>query len=111
MSALQSPAMALCLALLNSGQSRQAIAEAIGYSRPAVSRYLLGTYGEVREIEAAILNAFLVRECPHTGEVVTPELCKKKALAPRPFGGAARLAWWSACQVCPHKPKGVNHEG
>ena len=56
MSAPQSPAMALCLALLNSGQSRQAIAEAIGYSRPAVSRYLLGTYGEVREIEAEVIR-------------------------------------------------------
>ena len=100
-----SHALELCFGQIGKGKSRQQIAEDIGYSRPAVSRYMSGTYGEnVKEIEAAILKAYDRRECPHTGEDIEPATCQKKAPAPKPFGGATRLAWWSACQTCPHKP-------
>jgi hypothetical protein len=89
------------------GKSRQQIAIDIGYSRPAVSRFMSGTYGKgLDKIEAAILKAYDKRDCPHTGEAIASEICRKKALAPKPFGGTARLVWWSTCQTCPHKPKG-----
>lgn len=105
-----SRALELCFAQLGLGKSRQQIADAIGYSRPAVSLFMGGNYGaNVKDIEAAILKTFDRRECPHTAELVDPATCHKKALSPKPFGGATRLAWWSACQSCPHKPeaKGV----
>jgi transcriptional regulator with XRE-family HTH domain len=101
-----SHALELCFAQRAAGKTRQQIALDIGYSRPAVSRYLSGTYGEsVAGVEAAILKAYDRRDCPHTGESVDPALCHKKALGPKPFGGTSRLAWWTSCQTCPHKPE------
>lgn len=100
-----SRAFELCFAQVNAGKSRQQIAIEIGYSRPAVSRYMSGTYGDgLEKIEAAILKTYDRHECPHTGESVEPSLCRKKALGPKPFGGNERLAWWLTCQICPHKP-------
>lgn len=100
-----STAFDLALAQIASGQTREQIALAIGYSRPAVSRYLSGTYGDgVTRLEAAIIKAFDRRDCPHTGSEITPELCQKKASGPRPFGGTDRRAWWLCCQTCPNKP-------
>lgn len=100
-----SRALELCFTQISLGKSRQRIALDIGYSRPAVSRYMSGTYGDsVKDIEAAILKAYDRHECPHTGEDLEPASCRKKALAPKPFGGAARLGWWLCCQTCVHKP-------
>lgn len=82
-----------------------AVAEALGYSRPAVSRYLSGGYPSPGPIEAAILSYYDRRHCPHVGEEVAPEYCRRKALAPEPFGGNARLVHWQACRQCPHKPE------
>lgn len=88
------------------GKSRQQIAIEIGYSRPAVSRFMSGTYGTgLDKIEAAILKAYDKRDCPHTGEAIASENCRKKAIRPKPFGGSARQIWWMACQTCPHKPR------
>ena len=100
-----SRALELAFTQIAAGKSRQQIAVAIGYSRPAVSRYMSGTYGEsVASIEAAIIKAYDRHECPHTGDQVESGLCRKKALGPKPFGGSARQVWWAACQTCSHKP-------
>lgn len=91
------------------GKTRQQIAIDIGYSRPSVSRYMSGTYGDgIQKLEAAILKAYDKRDCPHTGEPIASEVCRKKALGPKPFGGSARQIWWLACQNCPHKPTPEN---
>lgn len=91
---------------VSAGVPLSQIAEQIGYSRPAVSLYARGKYErDCTAIEAALLRAFDTRECPYTGETVTPETCTRKALSPRPFGGRARLAWWTCCQTCPHRPE------
>ncbi|WP_156302785.1 hypothetical protein [Methylogaea oryzae] len=41
--------------------------------------------------------------CPFTGESIGRSDCQQRANAPRPFGGAAKLRWWEACQSCQHK--------
>lgn len=80
------------------------VAKEIGYSRTTLSLYLSGDYGNGEKIEAALLSRYNRRVCPHTEEEVAPEYCRKKALAPKPYGGAARERHWQACQDCPHKP-------
>ena len=80
------------------------VAEALGYSRTALSLYLNGKYAGVEAIEHAIVNHFDTRDCPHTGEEIAAVVCRRRALAPQPFGGTARLAQWETCQTCPHKP-------
>lgn len=101
-----SHALNLTQAQLAAGKTRQQIAIEIGYSRPAVSRYMSGSYGDgIEKLEAAILKVYDRRDCPHTGEAIAPEVCQKKALGPKPFGGAERRTWWLCCQTCPHKPE------
>lgn len=81
------------------------VAEALGYSRPALSRYVNGSYGDGARLEAAILERYQgLRLCPHEGEELPVALCRKRAHAPEPYGGNARHAAWSACQRCPFKP-------
>lgn len=101
-----SKAMELVFQQIAAGKTKQQISLDIGKSRPAVSRYMSGTYGAgVAQIEAAILKAYDRRDCPYTGGSVDPETCRKKAAGPKPFGGTARLIWWQTCQTCPHAPK------
>jgi hypothetical protein len=81
------------------------IARQIGYSRTAVSLFANGKYDkDTTRLEKAILDRFDQRHCPHLKTEVTPSLCLRKALTPKPFGGTQRLLHWQACQACPHKP-------
>jgi len=100
-----SRAFELAFDQIAAGKTRQQIAVDIGYSRPTISRFMSGTYGKgVEKVEAAILKAYDKHDCPHTGEAVASDICRKKALGPKPFGGNARQIWWATCQACPHKP-------
>lgn len=100
------PARQLAQAQIAAGKTRQQVGDEIGYSRPAVSRYLSGTYGDgVEKLEAALLKTYDRRDCPHTGEALAPDVCRKKALGPKPFGGAERRTWWLCCQTCKNKPE------
>ena len=56
-------------------------------------------------IEAAIVKTYDRRLCPHTSELIEPDVCARKALSPKPFGGTERLAWWRCCQSCQNKPE------
>ncbi len=81
------------------------VAEVLGYCRPALSRYVNGSYGGAAALEAAIFERYQgVRTCPHSGEDIPVADCRKRAYAPEPFGGAARHAAWQACQRCPLRP-------
>jgi len=80
------------------------VAAELGYSRPALSRYVNGSYGNAAKLEAAIVLRYDRRDCPHTGEEISPEVCRRRALAPKPYGGEARERQWQACQSCPNKP-------
>lgn len=91
---------------VTAGKSLQTISDEIGYSRTAVSLYNSGQYrSDVACLESAILKAYDKRRCPHTAELIGPEVCARKALSPKPFGGSDRLAWWKCCQHCPNKPE------
>lgn len=101
-----SHAMELLRAQMTAGKTLQQVGREIGYSRPAVSLYNSGKYpSDVEAIEAAIVKVYDTRTCPHTAELVGPEVCARKALSPKPFGGSERLAWWTCCQRCPNKPE------
>ncbi len=82
-----------------------AAADLIGYSRPALSRYLNADCDNPSNIEKAIVERYDRRVCPHTQSEVTSEVCQKKALCPEPFGGAEKRRHWLACQTCQHKPE------
>lgn len=85
-------------------QGIQGVADELEYSRPALSRYVNGSYGNADKLEAAIRARYDRRDCPHTGDAVAREVCQRRALVPRPFGGHARARQWDACQTCIHKP-------
>ena len=100
-----SRAFELLNAELAAGKTKQRIADEIGYSRSAVSLYLNGKYERnVAAIEAAVVRVYDVMMCPHINETVRIDLCRRKALGPKPFGGTARLEWRLCCQTCPHRP-------
>lgn len=98
-------AMEIALGLLQHGISKTAIGKEIGYSHPTMSLYFSGKYPAGADaIEAAILARYDRRVCPHLGQPVEPQICTRKALTPRPFGGQARERHWEACQTCQYKP-------
>lgn len=110
-SAETSKAMGILLRLLADGRLKKDIAREIDYSRPAVSRYLLGSYGaEVGKIEAAILRRYDSRICPHDGEEKLPAHCQRIAFRPRPHGFPDAESLWLCCQTCPHKPAPIEGE-
>ncbi len=77
------------------------VAAAIGYHRTSLSRYLNEEdYPSPAPLEAALLELLDRRSCPHTGLEISADQCRRKATAPRPFGGATRARHWSACQSC-----------
>lgn len=94
----------MALQAVKSLSSIAAAAAAMGVSRPYLSRYLNDDLIGLDGIETAIKKYCDRRECPHTLVVITPDVCRRRALAPQPFGGGARLAHWNTCQTCPNKP-------
>lgn len=102
-----SRALTLALEQKGGGKSIQHIANEIGYSRPAVSRYLSGTYGDsVAAVETALLKTYDRRICPVDKKEKPAEYCQRNALTPRPHGFPDADSLWKTCQSCPHKPEG-----
>ncbi len=91
--------------------SIQAVAITIGYSRPALSRYMSGSYGAgVEKIEEAIKRHYDVRNCPFLTKQVDIHYCTTKSTAARPIkSGGVREAHWLACQSCPNN-QGAPHD-
>lgn len=81
-------------------------AASMGISRPYLSRYLNDDLDNPKPVEAVIAKRYGIRLCLHSGMEIEAEACRRKALAPKPFGGSARLAHWNTCQRCPNKPEG-----
>ena len=101
-----SKAMAIVLEKLSGGMTKAAIAKAIGYSPPALSRYVSESYGAgVEKLENAILKTYDRRICPEDGQEKLPTQCQRIALAPRPHGFPDAESLWQTCQTCPHKPE------
>lgn len=82
----------------------KALGDALGIKDSAVRMIRTGHYPN----PAPILNNFAriyinVVPCPHAGREIERVECSNRSTAPRPFGGAAKLAWWDACQGCEHR--------
>lgn len=92
-------------ALVAAGGNRKTVADELDVSRTLVSLIANDKYhGSSDAFALRVLARYDRRECPHTGEDLAADTCRRRALAPQPYGGAARLAQWTACQQCPHKP-------
>lgn len=80
------------------------VAERIGYSRPAVSRVLGGSYGNPDRLGAAVLATYARIDCPHLQTSLAPTECA--TYAGRSYGAitAADVPHWRACRKCPHNP-------
>ena len=104
----ESHAMHLCRAAVDAS-SITAVAEQLDrgdgktYSRTAISLYLSGNYGaDVEQIESAILARYDMHACKYNSMEISGPECKRRATAPRPFGGRVKEAYWQACQMCEH---------
>lgn len=92
-------------ALNDANGSKTLVAEQLGVSRTLVSLVSAGKYhGNTGAFAGRVLLRYDRRDCPYTGEEIASDLCRRRALGPQPFGGHAKLAQWTACQSCHHKP-------
>lgn len=80
------------------------VAERIGYSRPAVSRVLAGTYGDPTRLAAKVLATYARIDCPHLQTSLAHDECG--TYAARSYGAitAADVPHWRACRKCPNNP-------
>jgi AcrR family transcriptional regulator len=82
-----------------------AVAQRVGVSRTGLSTYLAGKYpAGVRQIEARIVAALGVVECPYLGAPIGYDQCRAMSGRADPPAQSARLvAHWRACQGCVHR--------
>jgi len=96
------------LALLRAEADRTtvtAVARQIGYSRPAVSMVLAGTYrGRIDQVAAAVLAALDTVSCPADGADITAAACLETRTRPMPTSSPRALRRWRQCQRCPLNP-------
>ena len=79
-----------------------ATARRLGYSRPAISGVLNGTYrGDVSRIRDRVL-VVLGRQvlCPHLNAAMHIDDCRRWRARPMPMGSASDLKHWRACKRC-----------
>lgn len=82
--------------------SKAAVAIRLGYSRPAVSRLLSGSYGDPDQLLRTALRTLDSVACPHTGSDEPRSLCTEQARSEPPTHNPFRLAHWHACRRCAH---------
>ena len=89
-----------------------AVARLLGYSRPAISGVLNGTYrGGTENIARRVLRKLAGRiACPHAGRALAADECRRWRTRPMPMGSAADLKHWRACKVCPHNTEEEEYE-
>lgn len=81
-----------------------ALAEALGISKSAVRMVCTGHYPNPEKIlEAFAVHYVDVVVCPFVNETIQRHECRTRSSGPRPFGGHAKTAWWTACQTCVYK--------
>lgn len=82
----------------------KALAEAMGIKDSAVRMVCTGHYPNPQIVlDKFALKYIDVVPCPYADKNLQRAECRSRSTAPRPFGGAAKLAWWDACQTCKHK--------
>lgn len=85
----------------------KAVAERIGYSRPALSLALRGAYraGSLSLMEEAIAaNLGTDVPCPYLGRSITASTCRATREQPVPTHDPRELKHWQACRACPRNP-------
>lgn len=89
--------------------SIQAVANQLGYSRPAISLALKGNYpGGTDRLAAKVIATFCDRIiCPHTKHDISQGDCTDLRTRPLPQSDVSELRQWSACQSCPNNPNHV----
>lgn len=85
--------------------SVRAVADALGYSRSAVSLALSGTYpGSTARLEAAAVERLGRVLCPHQEQEIAVAACKRLREAPMQTSSRAAYRQWQACRTCAHNP-------
>ncbi|MDP1527690.1 MAG: hypothetical protein Q8M20_17950 [Rhodocyclaceae bacterium] len=80
------------------------LADALGIKDSAVRMVCTGNYPNPHNILNQFARHFInVVDCPYAGRTLERSDCHTRSTAPRPFGGAAKLNWWQACQHCEHR--------
>lgn len=82
-----------------------AVARSLGYTRPALSRLLSGSYGDSDTLLRTALQRLDSVGCPHTGREEPRALCAEQSAAEPPTHNPFRLAHWHACRRCEHFPE------
>lgn len=91
-------------AVADDARGKTGVAERLGYSRPAISRVLAGTYGDTRHLRAAVLATYARIDCPYLARSLAPDECANYAGRSYSAIAAADVPHWRACRRCPHKP-------
>lgn len=98
------------MGLLRAEVARTAISAAarrLGYSRPAVSMVLAGTYaGRPDALLERVLDELGAHTCPHLGAEIARRACGDHHSRPMPTGSRSAFRHWQACQQCPHRGQG-----
>lgn len=91
--------------------SMAAVAERTGLSRTTVSLVLAGKYPAktLDAVERKVRDSFELRLCPHLGQTLDGDACRRYRDRALPRSSARDLRHWRACQTCPHNP-GATHE-
>lgn len=80
------------------------VAERLGYSRPAISRVLSGTYGNTDRLAAQVLATYARIDCPHLRTSLAPDECASYAGRSYSAITAADVPHFRACRKCKHNP-------
>lgn len=82
------------------------VARKLGYSRPAVSGALNGSYGGgTAKLRARIYEVFVEAVfCPHLGEPMPSDECRWWRTSPCPTSSPASAQHWLACKTCIFNP-------
>jgi hypothetical protein len=82
------------------------LAETLGIKDSAVRMICTGHYPNPKPIlDKFALHYVDIVMCPHAERAINRDECTQRSIAPKPFGGASKLAWWTACQQCEFKHK------
>lgn len=85
--------------------SVSAAARDLGYSRPAVSMALAGTYvGGLERMARRAMECFGAVACPHLDAPIPAAVCAEHRSRPMPTGSARSFRHWQACRRCRHNP-------
>lgn len=85
--------------------NKAAVGRELGVSRSSISLLLVNKYpGRTDLMAARIVERYARLDCPHTGQTVTPNHCRKFT-GQVPSSSPVALRQWRACRACPHNPE------